>query len=360
LIEDFSDPELNMKPSNIGDLDVIGNVYMYLLERFAADAGKKGGEFYTPDEVSILLAKLLQAKDGNRICDPACGSGSLLLKVGEEVGSANYSLYGQESNGSTWALCKMNMFLHGKDYARIEWCNTITSPKLIENDQLMKFDIVVANPPFSLDKWGHEEAQADKPYNRFWRGIPPKNRGDYAFITHMVETAVEGTGKVGVIVPHGVLFREGAEGIIRKKFLEENLLDAVVGLPQNLFYGTGIPAAILIFNKGKKDKNVLFIDASREFESGKNQNKLRVQDIKKVINTFNNRESIDKYSYLATFEEIKENEYNLNIPRYVDTFEEEEEIDIKATQVEIKNLENELVEVRKQMDVYLEELELKV
>lgn len=355
LIEDFSDERLNLRPSRIGNLDVIGNAYEYLIARFASDAGKKGGEFYTPPEVAILLAKLLQPKSGNRICDPACGSGSLLIRVADEVGDQNFALYGQESNGSTWALCKMNMFLHGKDSARIEWGDTLNNPKLIEGDALMRFDIVVANPPFSLDKWGAEAAEADK-YRRFHRGIPPKSKADYAFISHMVETAVEGSGKVGVIVPHGVLFRGGSEGKIRQSLIEQNLLEAVIGLPSNLFYGTGIPAAILLFNRGKQTSDVLFIDASQEFEQGKNQNKLRMPDIEKIVSTFKTFQPVEKYAARATFEQIRENDFNLNIPRYVETFEDEGEIDLQAVQEEIDGLESQLADVRAEMKRHLEEL----
>lgn len=357
LIEDFNDSKLDLRPSRIGNLDVIGNSYEYLIARFASDAGKKGGEFYTPAEVSTLLAKLLNPKSGERINDPTTGSGSLLIKLAREIPDKNFSLYGQELNGSTWALCKMNMFLHDIINARIEWGDTINNPKLIENDSLMKFDIVVANPPFSLEKWGHEHAANDK-YKRFHRGIPPKSRGDFAFITHMVETINETNGRVGVIVPHGVLFRGSSEGKIRQAMIEENLLDAVIGLPANLFYGTGIPAAILIFKKNRKTTEVLFIDGSREFEKGKNQNKLRQQDIDKIVETYTKYETIEKYSHRAKFEEIQENEFNLNIPRYVDTFEEEEEVDIKSVQVEIEKLDKELAEVRQEMDMYLKELNL--
>jgi type I restriction enzyme M protein len=355
LIEDFADEHLNLRPSNIGNQDVIGNAYEYLIARFASSAGKKGGEFYTPAEVSTLLARLLQPKPGMRICDPACGSGSLLIKVANEIENHDFSLFAQESNGSTWALCKMNMLLHAIDNARIEWANTILNPRLVEGDKLMKFDIVVANPPFSLDKWGYEDAAHDK-YNRFWRGVPPKSTGDYAFISHMIETTVQGTGKVGVIVPHGVLFRGGAEGKIRRQFVEENLLECVIGLPTKLFYGTGIPAAILIFNRGKKTKDVLFIDASREFLEGKNQNRLREEDIKKIFQTYKKFDDVEKYAHRATPEEISENDFNLNIPRYVDTFEEEPEVDIKAVREEIAQLEHQLSKVRKEMDKYLDEL----
>jgi len=366
LLEDFADPRLDLRPSRIGNRDIIGDVYEYLIGRFAAGAGKKAGEFYTPPEVSTLLAKLVDPKPGDRICDPACGSGSLLIKVGNEVGNDNFFLAGQESNGSTWSLCEMNLFLHSMDSARIEWCDTLTNPKLIEHDELMRFNIVVANPPFSLDKWGVDEAANDK-FNRFWRGIPPKSRGDYAFISHMVEIALEGEGKVGVIVPHGVLFRGGAEGVIRRKFIDDNVLEAVIGLPSQLFFGTGIPAAILIFNKGRKawekattrrNKHVLFIDASSEYLDGKKQNKLREEDIEKIVSTFMGYKEVEKYSHLATFEEIEEAEYNLNIPRYVDTFEEEEDIDIPAVQKEIIKIESELSKTQSELNKYLKELGL--
>jgi len=359
LLDDFNDSRLNLRPSRIGNLDVIGNAYEYLISKFAAGAGKKAGEFYTPPEVSTLLAKLLKPQSGERICDPTCGSGSLLIKCGAEVADRNFQLYGQENTGATWALCKMNMFLHSMDSARIEWGDTIGNPKLLESGKTMKFEVVVANPPFSLDKWGADEAANDT-HNRFHRGVPPKSKGDYAFISHMVETITKDNGRVGVVVPHGVLFRASSEGKIRKQLIEDdNLLDAVIGLPANLFFGTGIPAAILVFKQGRKaDDGVIFIDASSEYADGTNQNKLRNEDIAKIVDTYNSRETIDKYSYLAELGEIKENDYNLNIPRYVDTFEEEEEIDIAAVQGEIENIESELVEVRGQMDKYLKELKL--
>ena len=345
------------------DYDVLGFIYEYLISNFAANAGKKAGEFFTPAEVSTLLAKLTKSKPGARICDPTCGSGSLLIKAGKEVGNSNFSLYGQEVNGSTWALAMMNMFLHGFDNAVIRWGDTLRNPKLKENDQLMKFDTVVANPPFSLDKWGADEAASD-PYNRFWRGIPPKSKGDWAFISHMIEVAQEGSGKVGVVIPHGVLFRGASEGKIRKHVIDENLLEAVIGLPANLFFGTGIPAAIAIFNKGKHTDNVLFIDASREYEDGKNQNKLRPEDIDHIVSVYHQFVSgqfkpgvvEDKYAFVATPADIQENDYNLNIPRYVDTFEEEAEVDIPAVQKEIDALEAELAEVQAKMKGYLKEL----
>lgn len=366
LLVDFS--VLDLQPSHLEGNDIIGDAYEFLIAQFASDAGKKAGEFYTPGEVSTLLAKLVDPKSGNRICDPACGSGSLLIKVAKEVGSNNFSLYGQENNGSTWALARMNMFLHEMDNADIEWGDTLNNPRLLEADQLRKFHIVVANPPFSLDKWGADNALADQ-YNRFHRGIPPKSKGDYAFITHMIETTYQDIGKAGVIVPHGVLFRGSSEGKIREQFIKENLLEAVIGLPANLFFGTGIPAAILIFNRGKEvNKDVLFIDASREYQEGKNQNRLRAEDINHIVDTYRTFKSAkpltteegvviqDKYAYRATVKEIEENDYNLNIPRYVDTFEEEPAVDIKATQVEINRLKTELAEVENKMNEYLKEL----
>jgi len=252
------------------------------------------------------------------------------------------------------------------DAARIEWCDTITNPKLLEGDELMRFDVVVANPPFSLKKWGYDDV-VDDTYRRFHRGLPPKSRGDYAFITHMIEIAHEMNGKVGVIVPHGVLFRGGAEGNIRQRLIEDNILEAVIGLPEKVFYGTGIPVAVLIFNKGRKkwdvaesdrDKHVLFIDASSEFEDGTKQNRLRDEDISKIVATYEGFSEIDKYSHKATLKEIQEADFNLNIPRYVDNFEEEEEIDISAVQAEIDAIESELAEVQAQMTGYLKELGL--
>jgi type I restriction enzyme M protein len=277
-------------------------------------------------------------------------------KIKEKYGSKQYALYGQEAIGSTWSLAKMNMFLHGEDNHKIEWGDTIRNPKLLDqNGQLETFDIVTANPPFSLDKWGHDQAENDQ-FSRFRRGTPPKTKGDYAFILHMIETIKPKTGRMGVVVPHGVLFRGSSEGKIRAKLIEENLLDAVIGLPEKLFYGTGIPAAILLFKKSKSDSSVLFIDASREFKAGKNQNLLSVENIQKIVETYVKRSTVDKYSYLATADEVKENDYNLNIPRYVDTFEEEEEIDLMEVRAEREQLKAKLNELEVQMAGFLKEL----
>ena len=363
LIHDFAGMDL----SDTGD-DIIGNSYMYMIERFGADAGKKAGEFFTVRNVASLVAKLAEPKPGARICDPCCGSGGLLLLAGEEVekqSSKNYALYGQESTGSTYQLARMNMFLHGKDSARLEWGDTLNNPLLVENDHLMKFDNIVANPPFSLKKWGAEHAEADK-YKRFWRGVPPKDKGDFAFITHMVETAKPKTGRIAVIVPHGVLFRSGAEGKIREQLIKENIIDAVIGLPAGLFQTTGIPVAVLVIDRSRekgganeKKKDIFFIEASKEFKANKAQNILAEENIEKIYSTYKKRKDVEKFARSVDLKELEENDFNLNITRYVDTFIEEEPVDIKANLKELAELEPQLQKLEKQMAEYLKELGIK-
>ncbi len=363
LMDDFAKIDLTAI-----DDDVIGNSYMYMIERFGSDAGKKAGEFFTVKSVAALLAKLAGPKPGWRICDPACGSGGLLLLAGEEIerqGSNNYALYGQESIGSTYNLARMNMFLHGKDSARLEWGDTLNNPLLKENDALMKFDLVIANPPFSLKKWRGENTEND-PFNRFHRGIPPKTKGDYAFISHMVETAKAKEGKVVVVVPHGVLFRGGAEKEIRKCFLQENIIDAVIGLPAGLFHTTGIPVAILVIDRSREPggenenrKDVFFIEASKLFRSGKAQNFLDDEHIKAILDAVQNRKDIEKLCRTVQPEEIEENDFNLNITRYVDTFEEEEEVDIEANLRELAEVNKELEKLETEMAQHLKNLGIK-
>ncbi|CAM3474544.1 type I restriction-modification system subunit M [Flavobacterium chungbukense] len=358
LLNDFK--SLNLSSSHLENNDVIGGAYEFLISNFASDSGKKAGEFFTPAEVSTLLAKLTKSQSGSRIYDPTCGSGSLLIKAGREVENNNFSLYGQEANGSTWALAVMNMYLHGYDSAIIRWGDTLRNPKHKEGDALMLFDTVVANPPFSLDKWGADDLATDK-YNRFWRGLPPKSKGDWAFISHMLES-LNTSGKAGVVVPHGVLFRGASEGKIRSKTLQEDLIEAVIGLPSNLFFGTGIPAAIIIFNKQKINKEkILFIDASKNFNSGKNQNVLGENHIKHIVDAYsqfhnevmNKGVAEEKFTYVADLAEIAENDFNLNIPRYVDTYEDEPEIDLIVTQIRIEELEKELANVKTEMEKYM-------
>ena len=318
----------------------------------------------------------MNQKENDRIYDPACGSGSLLLKAVKEVKDKKVSVYGQESNSSTYNLCRMNMFLHGVNDAHIEWGDTLANPLHLENDDLMKFDVIVSNPPFSLDKWakgfeiGNTETIRDgkkkdtfkmeasmDPYNRFVYGVPPKSIGDYAFVQHMLKSLAD-DGRMAVVLPHGALFRGASEGKIRKGILEDNLIDAVIGLPENLFYGVSIPATIVVFKKNRARNDVLFIEASREYEKGKNQNTLTKENIQKILDTYKNYKEVEKYSHIATMDEIKENEYNLNIKRYVDTFEEEEEIDIEETKKNIEKINEELQVLEKELQESLKELGL--
>ena len=374
LLEDFHD--LDLCPGQLGSADIIGDAYEYMIANFASDAGKKGGEFFTPSQVSELIASLVKPQENDRIYDPTCGSGGLLLKTYKKVPSSKVALYGQEANNQTWALCTMNMFLHDVDDARIWQGDTLSNPQNVENDQLMKFQVVVANPPFSLDKWdsgflsnagldakGKKQEKmtaAMDSWKRFDWGVPPSSKGDYAFVLHMLSSLDAENGRMAVVLPHGVLFRGASEGKIRRQLVEMNLLDAVIGLPANLFYGTGIPACILVFKKNRPRRDVLFIDASGEgnYEKGKNQNVLRNSDIARIVSTYEARETVDKYSYVASYDEIKENDFNLNIPRYVDTFEEEELVDIDEVKQNIANIEAELAQVQAQMAKYLEELGL--
>jgi type I restriction enzyme M protein len=363
LLEDFNDERLDLRPSHLESQDVLGDAYEYLVANFASDSGKKGGEFYTPSQVAQLLARILRAKPGDRVCDPCCGSGSLLIRACQQVkpgrdGLRDVMPFGQELNGATWALCKMNMFLHGLDRARIERGDTIRSPELTDEQGLMRFNVVVANPPFSLDKWGHEGAGGDR-YGRFHRGVPPRTRGDWAFISHMIETLDKVDGRLGVVVPHGVLFRGASEKRIRTALLQENLLDGVIGLPANLFYGVGIPAALLFMRHGRRpDEGVFFIDASRDFEKGKNQNVLRPEDLNRIVEAWNHRTEAPRYAHMATREVIANNDFNLNVSLYVDTFEEEEAVDLAALRAEIATLDAQLTATRKELDDSLRELGL--
>ena len=362
LIDKFDTPTLDFQAfaDDPEGQDIIGQAYMRLIGWFASDSGKKGGEFYTPQEVSEVIARVVDPQRGERIYDPTIGSGSLAIEAAEQVESKDFAIYGQEANRMTWALAKMNMFIHGIDGATIERGDTINDPKLKEGNALMKFEVVVANPPFSLKDWGKEEAKQD-PWNRFDRGVPPKNRGDYAFLQHMVHSAREGTGRVASVVPHGVLFRGGAESRIREQLIKENLLDAVIGLPEGLFFGTGIPAAIIVFRKDRTDRgvdDVLFIDASEHYREETGQNVLRDEDVNRIVNAYWAREDQDKFAYVAAPDEIEENDYNPNIPRYVDTFEPEDTIDLEEVQREIDRIEEELDETSEVLNRHLSELGL--
>ncbi|GAB0300243.1 type I restriction-modification system subunit M [Staphylococcus pseudintermedius] len=336
------------------EIDMLGDAYEFLIGRFAANAGKKAGEFYTPQQVSKILAQIVTlGKDKLRnVYDPTCGSGSLLLRVGKET--KVYRYYGQERNNTTYNLARMNMLLHNVRYENFDIQNDDT----LENPAFLggQFDAVVANPPYSA-KWSADSKFNDDDRFSGYGKLAPKSKADFAFIQHMVHY-LDDEGTMAVVLPHGVLFRGAAEGVIRQYLIEEkNYLDAVIGLPANIFYGTSIPTCILVFKKCRKaDQDVLFIDASNAFEKGKNQNHLTDEHVDKIINTYKNRATIDKYSYAATLLEIEDNDYNLNIPRYVDTFEEEAPIDLDQVQQDIANIDNDIAQIEQDIEGYLKEL----
>ena len=339
------------------EIDVLGDAYEYLIGQFAASAGKKAGEFYTPQQVSKLLAKLVTIGKNKlkNVYDPTCGSGSLLLRVAKETDVVSF--YGQEKVATTYNLARMNMLLHGIPFNHFDIENNDTLEHPNEDHMQLRFDAVVANPPYSA-KWSADAKFLDDERFSAYGKLAPKSKADYAFIQHMLYL-LDDAGTMAVVLPHGVLFRGAAEGVIRKYLIKEkNWLDAVIGLPANLFFGTSIPTCILVFKKCKKNDDIFFIDASKEYESGKNQNRLTDENIEKILDTYINRKDVEKYAHAAFLEEIEENDYNLNIPRYVDTFEEEEEIDIKAVMKEIKELEAKRDELDKEINVYLKELGL--
>lgn len=359
LLSHFS--KYRLRNEDFESPDLLGSAYEYLIKQFADSAGKKGGEFYTPSEVVWLLVSLLKPSAGMKIYDPTVGSGGMLIQTRNYLAEhgenpQNLSLYGQEMNLNTWAICKMNMFLHGVFNADIRKGDTLRDPQHTQDGKLMVFDRVIANPPFSLKKWGKDEADND-PYGRYPYGTPPKNAGDLAFIQHMI-ASLNAEGKMGVVVPHGVLFRGSSEEKIRKGILKDDLLEAVIGLPSALFYGTGIPAALLIINKNKpaerKDK-ILFINGELEYQEGKNQNKLRDQDIQHILSVYDAFVDEKRYSKVVDMDEIRENDYNLNIRRYADTSSPPEPFDVRAILhggVPVSEVEDEYIqETLKGMDV---------
>lgn len=336
--------------------DVLGDAYEYLIAQFAAGAGKKAGEFYTPSQVSRLMAMIVTEgkKKLRSVYDPTCGSGSLLLRLGDYADITDY--YGQEYNTTTYNLARMNMILHGVHYShfKIENGNTLTDDKLPD----LKAEAVVANPPFGA-KWKGDADPAlssDERFTQFGR-LAPKSSADYAFVTHMLHHLSD-NGTMTVVLPHGVLFRGGAEEHIRKYIIEKlNYLDAIIGLPANLFYGTNIPATVLVFKKCRKeDETILFIEASREFTKGKNQNHLNNRNVEKIFNTYANKEEVDKYSKNVHLSEIRDNDFNLNILLYVDTYEPEQAVDVNSVASEIKLLQKEEREIKKNIESYCKEL----
>ena len=401
LLDDFAD--LDLRPSHIETkdnevpADVVGDAYEYMIGEFATMAGKKAGSFFTPQQVSEVMAQIVAPQEKDRVYDPTCGSGSLLIRAAKKGGLDKVSIYGQEVNNSAISMARMNMFIHDIKDAHIAWGDTLANPQHLDSDgNLMKFECIVANMPFSKDKWaegfnpgGEVSVDEDETpvkankkgkkkefkmepsldrFHRFDMGVPPASKGDWAFLLHMIHS-MSGNGRVAAVAPHGVLFRGASEGRIRQAVIEKNLIDAIIGLPENLFYGTSIPACIVVFKRGRTTTDVLFIDASKEFKKEKAKNKLRdgtngePNDIKRIVDTYRafvNGENAEqeKYSHVASLSEIEENEYNLNIPRYVDTFEEEELIDLESVNKEISDIKGQIAALEREMEQCMKELGL--
>jgi type I restriction enzyme M protein len=337
------------------EIDVLGDAYEYLIGQFAASAGKKAGEFYTPQAVSEILARIvtLNKKEIKDVYDPTCGSGSLLLRIAKHAKVGKY--YGQEKISTTYNLARMNMMLHKVRFNRFDIYQDDTLVNPSPDHMELKFEAVVANPPYSA-KWPSTDMYKDDERFSAYGRLAPKSKADYAFVQHMIHH-LDDKGTMAVVLPHGVLFRGGAEEVIRKYLIKDkNYLDTVIGLPANIFFGTSIPTTILVFKKCKENTDILFIDASNEFKKEKNQNILLPKHIDKIVKTYKNRETIDKYSYLASLKDIKENDYNLNIPRYVDTFEEEEPVDLDKVRSKLKEVDREIEEVTNEINKYLREL----
>ncbi len=355
---------------NFGDnyisTDLLGDAYEYLIQQFAADGGKKGGSFYTPREVERVIINILKPHEKDHIYDMAAGSGGFLLEAyhhlkneaGEKKARSLY-LYGQEINIGTYAIAKINMFLHGLDSADIQRGDTLADPKFLNPDGTLKtFDICISNPPYSIKDYAYEKFKSDSYKRAAGYEMPPAKNADYAFVMHLVKSMNE-NGRAGIVLPHGVLFRGGAEGRIREQLIKNDLIEAIIALPAKLFYGTGIPAAIVIFNKNKpvdhKNK-ILIVDAEQDYEEGKNQNRLRKVDIEKIVSAFENYRDIEKYARVIDTKELAENEYNLNVRRYVENADEEENIDVKTVWAQVKEIEKERDIIDKKVDEYLKEL----
>jgi len=354
------------------DGDMLGAAYEYLIAKFADDAGKKGGEFYTPKTVVQVLVECLEPQEQMSVYDPTCGSGGMLLEACHYLERQNknpktLALFGQEKNLNTWAISKMNLFLHDIDDVEIKRGDTLRDPQhLIGGDAsnmvaakgLRTFDCVLANPPFSLKEWGHDQWSKGDKFGRDKYGCPPKSYGDLAFVQHMV-ASLKSEGKLGIVLPHGILFRGGAEGKIREGLLNDDLIEAVIGLPTNLFYGTGIPACILIINKNKTGDHkgkVLFVNGAKEFKEGKNQNTLSEDNVKRLAKGFHAYDDEERFSRVVDIGEIAENDYNLNIPRYVPDLDEEEDVDVAAELVKLNELRKERDQAEAEMLSHLKEL----
>ena len=346
--------------------DILGDAYEYLIGQFAADGGKKGGSFYTPREVERVIISILKPHEKDHIYDMCVGSGGFLLEAyhflrdkEDEKKARSLYLYGQEINLGTYAIAKINMFLHGLDSADIRRGDTIADPKFLNADGSLKtFDVCVANPPYSIKEWAHNIFKSDKYARLAGYEMPPVKNADFAFVLHMVKSMAD-TGRAGIVFPHGVLFRGGAEGRIREQLIKNDLIEAIIALPSKLFFGTGIPAAIVIFNKNKqtaRKHKILIVDAEKDYEELKKQNRLRKKDIEKIVSAFDSFRDIEKYARVVDVKELEENEFNLNVRRYVENGEEEEIIDVKTVWNELKEVEKEREKIDKKVEGYLKQL----
>ena len=381
LFENFVNLDLRPSQIEVQENQSPADVISGAIVEFIGTTGKWDGFVYTPTAVSEIIARIVNVRKGERVYDPACGSGSLLIRAAKQQDKNQISIYGQEINRSLTSMAKMNMFIHQINDARIAWGNTLANPLFLDSKgNLMLFDVIVANIPFTTVNWtvgfntGEEaigknrkkiklEASMDK-YRRFDWGAPPVNKGEWAFLLHMIASCTH-QGRIAAIVPHGVLFRSGAEKTIRKRVIDENLLDAVIGLPENIFFGINIPTCILIFKRGRKNKDVVFIDASKKDDTGKlryvkgrNHNILEEKHIDDIVQAYQKRKNIARFAHVAPLKEITENEYNLNIPHYVDTFEEEEIIDIEKVRQNIRWLKKEIIKAEAKVNGYLKEIGL--
>lgn len=359
LLEAFNAEALDFRFDQASAAQAVATACDSLIKYIAEISSKRGGEFFTPPEISELIACLMQPKDGDTVGDPCCGTGSLLIACSQlarqSSGNRGCALYGQEMNGSTWTLAKMNMVLHGETQHQLEWGDTLRDPKLLAADgsSLRKFDIGVSTPPISLRDWGYEDAERDL-HQRYWRGVPPRAAGDYAFISHMVETLKPESGRMAAVVSLGVLFRGAAERQIRERLIHENLIDGVIALPPKMLPHTGIQVAILVLRKNKVDDSVVFIDASRSYQRGKTQNVLRQTDLDLIVGTYRARNDVNEYARRVTPAEIASNDYDLSVTRYVDATEDEVAVDLAELRAERAQLKAELVSLEAKLAILLE------
>jgi len=360
LVQHFN--KHNLGNNNVAE-DMLGQSYEYLIEQFADDAGKKGGEFYTPPMVVKLLVMMLTPHELESIYDPCCGSGGMLIQAAKYLvqrggNPERLFMYGQEKNVNTYVIARMNMILHGYTDAHIEHGDTFDNPRHVENGKLKQFDIVLANPMWNQDNWHHDKWKNGDPYNRFVFGLPPKGAGDWAWL-QLMYASLKPKGRMGIVLDNGVLFRGSSEEKIRKEFLKRDLIEALIGLPGNLFYNTSSPGCLVLFNDNKPEERkgkVLFIDASKDYLEGRAQNFLRQEDIEKTAQTFDTFETVERYCTVAEMDEIKENDYNLNISRYVDSTEPEEPVDIPDVIKSLESLRAERTEVQSRLAGFLKEL----